>query len=132
VTIGARSASGAHDERTLKITVPRTPTPAPWGHAPEPKNGALLGRIVTALQGHVLVAGVVPARAGVVTIRARVGKHRKLGSCHAKTPRGHDFTCRLNVAPGLSLSKLKLIATLRRHGKTVATVSRTGPPKHAR
>jgi hypothetical protein len=132
VTIGARSASGAHDERVLKITVPRTPTPAPWGHAPKPKNGALLGRIATALQGHVLVAGVVPARAGVVTIRARIGKHHTLGSCHAKTPRGHDFTCRVNVPPGVGLDKLKLIATLRRHGKTVATVSRTGPPKRSR
>lgn len=129
VTIGARSASGAHDRRVLKITLPGKPTPAPWGHAPKPKNGALLGRIVTARQGHVLMAGVNTAKAGTVSIDARVGSSDRLGSCKAKTPKGQDFTCRVNVPPGTSLDKLKLVATLKRNGKVLARVTRTGPPK---
>jgi Lysyl oxidase/Bacterial Ig domain len=131
VTISARSASGAHDERVVKITVPPAPPPSPWAEDFGRPTGALLGPIGTALHRHVLVAAVTPARAGVVSIRARVGK-RGLGSCTAKTPKNRRFSCNVNVPPGTGLSKLKLVATLKRHGKVVATVYRSGAPRASR
>jgi len=132
VTIEARSASGAHDQRVVKITLPPAPPPSPWADDPGPPTGALLGPLAAARQGHVLVAAVTPARAGIVSIHARVGTHRRLGSCTAKTPSKRRFSCSLNVPPGLGLSKLKLVARLRRHGRVVATVYRDGPPRARR
>ena len=132
VTIGARSASGAHDARVVAITLPPAPPPAPWANDPGPPRGALLSRIGAVLSGRVLAAGVTPARAGIVSIRARIGKTHKLGSCQAQTPKGRRFTCSINVAPGMSLAKLHLAARLERHGKFVATVYRDGPPRARR
>jgi hypothetical protein len=127
VTIAAWSSSGAHDKRVVAIRWPSMPPPSPGVHDPHRTRGALLSSIATALQGNVLAAGVTPVRAGVVSIRARVGT-RGLGSCKAQTPKGRRFTCRLNVPPGLKLDKLTIVAQLIRSHKVVATVRRSGAP----
>ena len=127
VTIAAWSSSGAHDKRVVAIRWPSMPPPSPGVHDPHRTRGALLSSIATALQGNVLAAGVTPVRAGVVSIRARVGT-RGLGSCKARTPQGRRFTCRLNVPPGLKLDKLTIVAQLIRSHKVVATVRRSGAP----
>lgn len=127
VTIGARSASGAHDERVVAVTWPPTPQPSPGTPDPGTPSGSLLSSLVTRRYGDVLVASVTPAHSGLVTIRARVGT-RRLGSCVARTPRGRRFTCRLTVPHGRSLTQLKVVATLTRDRRVVATVHRTGAP----
>jgi hypothetical protein len=132
VKIRARSASGAHDQRTVRITVPREPSPSPWVDDPRPARGALLSRIATTRQGHILVAGLTPGRAGTVSMHARAGSDRRFGSCRTRTPAGRQFTCRFNVPPGVSLSKLRLVARLTRHGRVVATAYRDGAPGGAR
>jgi hypothetical protein len=131
VTIAARSASGAHDQRVVAIALARMPLPSPGTVDPGKPRGSLLGPIATVLNGHVLAAGVTPARAGLVSIRAHAGKHR-LGACSAKTPRGRRFTCRLNIRPGLGLGKLRVVAKLMRGHAVLATVRRAGPPPRRR
>jgi hypothetical protein len=128
VTIRARSASGAHDERVVGITASPIPPPSPAPADPERVSGSLLSRITRVLDGDVLAASVRPARAGVVSIAARVGS-RKLGSCSRQTPKKRRFTCRLKAPPGVGLKRLKLTATLRRAGRTIATVTRSGAPR---
>jgi hypothetical protein len=132
VTIGARSASGAHDQRLVAIAWPPAPQPSPGTPSPEPPGpgtppGSLLSSIATRLYGDVLVASVTPARAGLVTITAHL-RSRRLGSCQARAPKGRRFTCRLHAPHGRSLAKLKLVATLTRAHTVVATMHRVGAP----
>lgn len=127
VTIAARSASGAHDERVVAITDPLPPPPAPGVADGRRTRGALLSGIGEALAGRVLVATVTPVRAGLVSINARAGG-RLLGTCRQRVPRNRSFTCRLNVAPGLDLARLKVVARLFRRGRVIARVSQVGRP----
>ncbi|MEA2396545.1 MAG: hypothetical protein QOK25_101 [Thermoleophilaceae bacterium] len=126
VTIAARSASGAHDQRVLKIVLLPPPGPSP-GTKGSGRSKGILGSIDTALQGRMLAASVTPKRAGVVRLGARIDRHR-LGSCSARTPKGRRFTCRLQVPTGLQLGRLKIVAQLIRHHKTIAKVHRIGAP----
>jgi lysyl oxidase/Big-like domain-containing protein len=133
VTIEARSASGAHDQRVVKITSPPPPTPSPSPSVAQPERhrGALLSSIATVLEGHVLGAAVIPARAGIVWIGAQAGTHR-LGSCRGRVPTGARFTCDLNVKPGTNLNRLKIVAKLKRRTTILARVARFGAPRRAR
>jgi lysyl oxidase/Big-like domain-containing protein len=130
VTIAARSASGAHDERTVEIADPLPPPPTP---DPEPvtdphrSNGPVIGPLAIARRGSVLVASVRVARAGIVRIGARAGE-RRIGSCEGRVPKGAHFACRLSVAPWRSLARLKVVAKLIRGEVVIARVARAGPP----
>ncbi|MEA2353847.1 MAG: hypothetical protein QOJ14_2261, partial [Thermoleophilaceae bacterium] len=82
VTIAARSASGAHDERVVAITDPLPPPPAPGVADGRRTRGALLSDIGEAIDGRLIVATVRPARAGLVSINAHADG-RLLGTCRA-------------------------------------------------
>jgi hypothetical protein len=127
VTIAARSASGAHDERTVTITDPLPPPPAPGVSDGHRTRGALLSDIGEAIDGRLLVATVRPARAGLVSLNARVDG-RLLGTCRGHVARNRRFSCRFNVAPGVDLARLKVVARLIRHRRVIARVSRVGAP----
>jgi hypothetical protein len=127
VTIAARSASGAHDERVVKIIARPPPGKSPGVHCSGPRKGHRLGSIAAAFAENVLAACVIPRRAGVVSIVASAGG-RRLGSCRGKDPKGRQFTCRVYVPHGMKLAKLTLVAKLERGGRVVATVRRYGAP----
>ncbi len=127
VTISARTTTGAHDQRVIRIiwSPPRGPSPGTGGG----HGKTLLGPLSASIEGRWLAASVTPRRAGIVSIRARIGKHR-LGSCSAKDPRGRRFTCRIHLSKGLRLRRLKITARLIRHHRVIALATRFGRPPH--
>jgi Lysyl oxidase/Bacterial Ig domain len=127
VTIAARSASGAYDAREVAITDPLPPPPSPGVADGRRTRGALLSGIGEAVTGRLLVATVTPARAGLVSINARADG-RLIGTCRDRVPRNRRFTCRLNVAPGLDLARLKVVARLFQGGRVIARISQVGKP----
>lgn len=128
VTIGARSASGAHDQRVVAIAPEPVPIPSPGTPPPTPRPHSLLSSIAVARQGRVLAMSVIPAKTGTIELKARAGSHH-FGGCRARQPARRRFSCRVNLRPGQRLGKLKVVARLYRRGKVAASAFRVGAPQ---
>jgi hypothetical protein len=129
VTIGARSAAGARDERVVRILPAPAPQPAPLPSAAvrgesRTAAGARLGAPRASRLGRRLIMTVTPARAGVVRLTAYTGR-RRLGACSTRTPAGRRFTCRLRLPRTLRTSAaIRVVASLRVGGRVVAVRTR--------
>ena len=124
VIIAARTASGAHDRRFVRIV-----WSAPPGASPGAEGARRSKRVAVASEpaqhGTLLAASVTPRHAGEISIRARVGA-RHLGSCRARTPRESRFTCRLYMPRGLRARDVRIVAELVRGHAVVARWRRAG------
>ena len=144
VTIAARSASGAHDERVVAITAPPPQQPAPsppedvsapsqstggGGGGPKPRpRKSKLGPIAVGVAGRSVVVRVTPLRSGVLWVRARM-RGRLFGTCHAKLPAHRRFGCRLRAPQRLDLRLLEVEAVLKsRSGKVLERRTHAGIP----
>jgi hypothetical protein len=141
VKIGARSAGGGYDERSVRIDPTPAPQPAPLppasqlpapspsstseappGASAGPHRGATarLAKPQVMRVGHVLILTTVPARDGVVRLSAYAGK-RLLGACSTRTPGGRRFTCRLRTGHSRVWSaRIAVVASLRVGGRVIA------------
>ncbi len=147
VTIAARSAGGAADERRVRILPVPVPQPAPLPPSSGVKSGqpsgpsaaggspggkgtpglgeskplsARLTKLKAVRVGRGLILTAIPMRSGVVRLRAYSGGV-PLGSCSTRTPAGRRFTCRLRIRRGVKAgARIGVVASLRVNGRVVA------------
>jgi len=122
VTIRAASVAspGAAAEAPIGIVAPAAPRPAPSGLRPAAKKRLpVLGRVSVIKRGRVLVARVVPGRAGRVTIGARAGK-KALGGCALRGPAGRPMSCRIALPRAVKAADVRFTATLHVGRRVVA------------
>src|SRR5205807_8305811 len=124
VIIAARTASGAHDRRFVRIVWSAPPGASPGAEGVHSSQQVAVST-EPAPRGKLLAASVTPRHAGEISIRARVGA-RHLGSCTARTPRGARFTCRLYMPRGLRPRDVRIVAELVRRHAVVARWRRAG------
>lgn len=123
VTIAARAAGGAYDERRVRIIPAPPQRPAPTPPSSRPARGRL-GAPDAIRIGHRLVLSTVARRAGVVRLTAHAAG-RKLGSCSARTPAGRRFICRLRIPRAVaSTTSIRVVASLRVKGRVVSVKRR--------
>ncbi len=140
VTIAARSASGAHDERVVAITAPPQQQPAPSppvvtqqpqnssrDHAVKKRRHTKIGPIAVGVAGRSVIVRVTPLRPGVLWVRART-RGKVFGGCHAKLPARRRFGCRIRAPRRLDLRLLEVDAVLKSGRKVIARRSRAGVP----
>jgi hypothetical protein len=142
VTIAARSASGASDQRVVTVTSPppaqaapsppdvvSPPTPQKAADEPaRPKPKSRLGPIVAGLAGRALVSRVTPLSAGKLALVASVGS-RRLGGCRSRVASRQRFACRIDLGRGVDMSRLHIVARLTTPGgRFLARRTRVGPP----
>ncbi len=118
----------ARTTREITVSPPPPSEPAPSVPGESTGTGAVGSRGVAGtttsrglshpramLFGHRLVITTTPYGAGRIKVTALLGKH-VLGFCEALTPARRQFTCRIKLAPKLSLrSHIAIVATLK-HG----------------
>lgn len=120
VTIGARTASGATDQVTIRIlpVPPRDPAPLPppgSGAAAGPSKAVVKSPLAAprlARLGHSLVISSRASRAGIATVRAKK-RGRTLGSCRTRVAKNRSFTCRIRLRKGVSTRGIEVSVSLR-------------------
>ena len=114
-------------------TAPATPAPpvekpvepAPLLPPTRPAGGAvsvrppLLGGLVLARQGRVLVIGARSGKAGTIHVSAWKGQSR-LGRCITRTPAARSLTCQIRLRPGIKVAGVRVVAQLLVDGRAVA------------
>ena len=125
----------ARDARTITVLPVPVARPAPAAQLQSTGPGAPAARAAAAaglalpqalIVGPQLVLSTTAGRAGVVALSAHIGA-RSLGSCSARTPGHRGFTCRLKLAGVSAYASIGVRATLRTHGRTLASVRAPAP-----
>lgn len=79
----------------------------------------LLGGLVLARRGRVLVIGARSGKAGTIDMSAWKGRSR-LGRCITRTPAARSLTCQIRLRPGIEVAGIRVVARLLVGGRAVA------------
>lgn len=130
-TVTARTLRGATDTRQIRILPAPEPQPAPLPEAEAASEDAAQPSLLRALRaahiGDRLVISVRPMQRGTIRLAA-YHRDRRIGVCAARTPGGRRFTCRMAFPRRLHDAAIRLTASLRRHGRSVAVVRLPAAP----
>jgi hypothetical protein len=121
VVVAARSASGAQDERVVRIVPSVEAMSLALPFIPRmPRAGERIGRPTLAVVEGTVVAAVRTGRRGTLTLRVLVGR-RLVVRCRAVAPARRVMACRELAPAGVAAQRLRLVATLAVRGRIVAT-----------
>ncbi len=133
VKVRATHASGASDEESIRIV--RVPAARPaigpsHSYAARGRGRGLSKTLGLMRQGRYVFARVLAERSGRVWVGLR-RNGRTVARCKSTVVAGRrGYACRMKLARGQSMKGLRVVVTLRRRGKLVATRTAAVPAEH--